>query len=465
MEQDKVDSVATHVEVADAKHVSGKHIEGSALLVNKQGGIRKLPVPSGSPNDPLNWSWKAKWAVIVCCCWFSINGLAMTSGLGSVIGVFFGMYSQQGYHVEEIALLLTLPSLCIGLGNYILLPVALAYGRRPVFLASTAILFVSTIWAATQNSYKSHLGARVLSGLTTGASESLLPLMLSEVTFLHERGKVMAVYWGIQNILTGVFTIVASYEVADLSWRWYYWVFAIMVGAGLIFAFFGAFETMFHRSMLNVDGRVVVTDEFGMSQVVSDDQAQDFLDNARANDATAGDSNVRKYAYVRRIRPWSTPVERPFHTMLMTWTQMTVSLTSPAILYVVLATSTALAGIVFMSLTYDSILQGYGWSPKSVGLINIGGLVGAFIAMAYSALVAEPLNLWLAKRNRGIHNPEHRLVALVPAFVLGFASLLMYGFTAIDATSEWPVVIAYTGFQMSFISLLITTSAFAIYNC
>lgn len=106
------------------------------------------------------------------------------------------------------------------IGNYILLPVALAYGRRPVFLASTAILLASTIWAATQNSYSSHLGARVLSGLATGASESLLPLMLSEVTFLHERGKVMAIYWGVQNILTGVFTIVASYEVADLGWRW-----------------------------------------------------------------------------------------------------------------------------------------------------------------------------------------------------------------------------------------------------
>ena len=56
MEQDKVDSVATHLEMTDAKHISGKNIEGSALLVNKQGGVRKLPVPSDSPNDPLNWS-------------------------------------------------------------------------------------------------------------------------------------------------------------------------------------------------------------------------------------------------------------------------------------------------------------------------------------------------------------------------------------------------------------------------
>ena len=56
MEEPKIGSVATHLEVADAKRLPGKHVEGSALLVNKGGGIRKLPVPSDNPNDPLNWS-------------------------------------------------------------------------------------------------------------------------------------------------------------------------------------------------------------------------------------------------------------------------------------------------------------------------------------------------------------------------------------------------------------------------
>jgi hypothetical protein len=224
----------------------------------------------------------------------------------------------------------------------------------------------------------------------------------------------------------------------------------------------GAFETMFQRSLVNVDGRVAITDEYGVTQFVPDDQAQDYLDQVDSRDTVGDVSNTPKYSYVRSIRPWSSPVEHPVRTMLMTWTQMVIALTSPAILYSVLATSTALAGLIFMSLTYDSILQGYGWSAKSVGLINIGGIVGAFLAMAYSALLAEPLNLWLAKRNRGIHTPEHRLIALVPAFVLGFASLLMYGFTSSGASSEWPVLIAYAMFQTSWISLLITTSAFAV---
>ena len=242
----------------------------------------------------------------------------------------------------------------------------------------------------------------------------------------------------------------------------YYWIFAITVGVGLLFGIFGAFETMFYRSLANVDGRVVITDQYGVTQLVPDEQAQEHLDQVDHSNTLEHAPIPPKHAYSRSIRLWSTPVKNPVRTMFVTWTQMAVALTSPAILYAVLATSTSLAGLIFMSLTYDSVLQDYGWPAKSVGLINIGGIIGAFIAMAYSTLLAEPLNLWLAKRNRGIHTPEHRLIALVPAFAIGFASLLMYGFTSTGASSEWPVLIAYSMFQTSWISLLITTSAFAV---
>jgi MFS family permease len=76
-----------------------------------------------------------------------------------------------------------------------MLPVSLAYGRPPVFLASSIILLATTIGSAAQNDYKSHLATRTLQGLATGASESLLPLMLTEVTYLHQRGKVFGLYW------------------------------------------------------------------------------------------------------------------------------------------------------------------------------------------------------------------------------------------------------------------------------
>lgn len=60
---------AEHVEAMKTPQES-HHVEGNALLINKQGEIRKVPVPSNDPNDPLNFRTWEKYAVIICCCWF-----------------------------------------------------------------------------------------------------------------------------------------------------------------------------------------------------------------------------------------------------------------------------------------------------------------------------------------------------------------------------------------------------------
>ncbi|KAJ5061977.1 major facilitator superfamily domain-containing protein [Bipolaris maydis] len=441
---------------------SDKHIEGNALLIDRLGNVRKLSIPSQDPNDPLNFRPREKWAVIFICCWFSLVSLALAGGLGSFLSVFFNMYMPQGYDAQHIAYLLTIPNLAIGLGNYIILPVSMAYGRRPVFLASTIILFVATIGAAVQSDYSSHLATRTLQGLATGASESLLPLMLTEVTFLHERGRIFGLYWMIQTISAGVFNISASYINADLGWRWYYWVFAILIGIGLVVAFFCGFETRFSRPATSIDGVVIFTDEFGVTQVVPDDQAQEYLGQAnRQVSQDAQDEPATRTMYVQKLMPWSKPHSRPAYIILMSWVRMAQSLTSPAILYVVLVTSITLSCVVDMSLTYDTVLQAKGWLPKDIGLINIGSIVGGILGSAYSVLLGERLVLWMARRDHGVHKPEHRLVVLVLPAVIAVGMLITYGFTAGGKTSWWGPVLAYTFFSTTWVTVLIVSTTFA----
>ncbi|KAK5722298.1 hypothetical protein LTR15_005527 [Elasticomyces elasticus] len=459
-EVEKCDVVATHTEYNVEDKVVGKqHIAGSALLIDRDGRVRKLPIPSSDPNDPLNWKKWEKAAVIFCCCWFSFNSLAIISSLGSVLEVFFGMYAPSGRKPGEIAMLLTLPSLCIGLGNFILLPVALAFGRRPVFIVSIIILLAAIIGAALQNSYSAHLGTRVLAGLATGATESVLPLILTEITFLADRGRIMGLYWGSQNLLTAVLSIAASYEVAALGWRWYYWVFAITIGAGLVFVLLGAFETSFQRPLANIDGQVVVTNEFGITQVMPDDQAQDYLDNSNARSGMDDGPGVPRKSYGQSLVPWSTPRPHPVRLILRTWLQMAISLTSPALLFVVLITSAALSGVIFQSLTYAKTLISVGWSPKDLGLINVGSIIASVIAMGYCALVADPLMIWLARRAHGVHEPEHRLIPMAPVLLLGFSMHILFGFSS---HSAWGTIISYTLSNAAFIAILIMSSTFAV---
>ena len=228
----------------DDKH---GHVEGNALIINKEGEIRRVPVPSDDHNDPLNFRTWEKYAVIFCCCWFSILGLSLASGLGTILNVMFEMYAPQGYSSDQIVFLITMPTLCIGLGNYIILPLALAFWRRPVFLAATVVLLAASIGSAVQDSYDAHLATRIVQELATGASESLLPLMLTEVTFLHERSCIFRLYWMVQNVLSSTINLLFSYPNHDLGLRWYYWVFVITIAVGLVFVVLGGFETQFSR--------------------------------------------------------------------------------------------------------------------------------------------------------------------------------------------------------------------------
>lgn len=53
------------------------HVAGNALLVAADGHIRNLPIPSGDPNDPLNFSRWKKAAIVVACCWFCMFMLGL----------------------------------------------------------------------------------------------------------------------------------------------------------------------------------------------------------------------------------------------------------------------------------------------------------------------------------------------------------------------------------------------------
>lgn len=103
----------------------------------------------------------------------------------------------------------------------------------------------------------------------------------------------------------------------------------------------------------------------------------------------------------------------------------------------------------------------YGWAYKSLGLINIGAIVGSVLGSAYAVFGGDWINMWLARRNRGVHKPEHHIVVLGPIAVLGFAMLLVFGFTLKGAPSSWGMVLSYTFYNMAWVAVLVISTTFA----
>lgn len=49
--------------------------------------------------------------------------------------------------------------------------------------------------------------------------------------------------------------------------------------------------------------------------------------------------------------------------------------------------------------------------------------------MFYSGYVADKLNIWLARRNKGVHIPEHHLIHLIIPCIIGAIGIITIGVT------------------------------------
>ena len=114
----KATMVADHMEMSE-KGFSDKQqpSNGDLQLINTIGEVRRIPIPSSDPNDPLNYSKWRKLGILICCCWFSIFSLVLVGGLGPILGVFIGLYAPTGKSVQQVVNLTTYPSLVMAFGK------------------------------------------------------------------------------------------------------------------------------------------------------------------------------------------------------------------------------------------------------------------------------------------------------------------------------------------------------------
>lgn len=94
--------------------------------------------------------------------------------------------------VSKVALLFSTTSLAAGVSNILWVPLAVKYGRRPVYTSSFLVFGLCCIWSARATSYSSLLGSRVIASWFSGGAECVAPLTIADVFFLHERGRMTA---------------------------------------------------------------------------------------------------------------------------------------------------------------------------------------------------------------------------------------------------------------------------------
>lgn len=55
---------------SDDKDSFKSDVNGDVVLIDSDGNVRRLPIPTNDPNDPLNFPRWKKFVILGCCCWF-----------------------------------------------------------------------------------------------------------------------------------------------------------------------------------------------------------------------------------------------------------------------------------------------------------------------------------------------------------------------------------------------------------
>jgi len=169
----------------------------------------------------------------------------MASGITAILPIVQAEYGGDPKTND----LVTWPAFFMGVGNLLAIPVALAVGRRPVYLMSTIVLAFGCLWCAKSTSLASHIAGRDVMSIAAGQAEALSPLIIQELFYLHERGHVIAWFCALQTLGTASLIVSSSYLATDLGWRWWYGVFGCLSGAIALLSIFFVVETKYVRTL------------------------------------------------------------------------------------------------------------------------------------------------------------------------------------------------------------------------
>ncbi|KAL6703650.1 hypothetical protein ACN47E_009424 [Coniothyrium glycines] len=446
-----------------------------------------VPQPSDDPNDPLNWS---TWWKIACIT--STSMVTFTQGFGplALAPMFPALMETFNTDLAGAVRFTGICILILGFSNFIWVPISTSFGRRPVFLISQLINIGTSIWRAKSNTYASFMGACIVNGIGAGPAETIMPEVIADIFFLHDRGKWNTLYWVVYmgSLMAG--PIVSGSMTETVGFRSFWWLNTGILILSFLMVVFMFPETRFKRHMpelahqtkaSSLDEKIKVTGhedasssdaEKDPNQIKQVATAESVLPNTTG--LTASETAARD-PYLGRGKPakwqWKVfqPNANPFRSILLDlWTPWKL-FAFPIVEFAAFVVSWSCSSFLTINLTQSQVLAAppYNMKPMTVGFTNFAIMVGAFIGL----FTAGPLSDWVSarstKRNNGIREPEMRLPAMIPYVIIMFIGNIV---VAVGYERHWPweaiVIIGYTcaGIQVAALPGIVSTYAVDSYK-
>ncbi|KAL9598477.1 MAG: hypothetical protein Q9179_003900 [Wetmoreana sp. 5 TL-2023] len=352
----------------------------------------------------------------------------------------------------ETALLTGYHLCAVGVAGFIFVASARIWGKRHLYLLGTVLIIVSSAWGGavgtkartgdtqvsfySRPNYASLLWARVVQGIGLAPFEALVNASVGDLYFVHQRGLRMA----LSNLALfggAFFTPVLVGKITHtIGWEWSFYLIAIFAGVLFPLVFFFVPETAFIRSR---------------DQTLSDDSVhclneQHELSTTKGSNGgpTSDKSNpasFEKHSFPTAILPRKATFAEsllPFNGRKSSDNFFKLLLRPfplffhPAVLWACLIQGTLIGWAVMIGVVLAAIFLGppLWFNEVETGYMYVGPFVGAVVGFIVSGLLADWSTKLMIKRNKGVYEPEFRIVLVLVQLVFGCAGLYGFGITA-----------------------------------
>ncbi|KAK2032977.1 major facilitator superfamily transporter [Colletotrichum zoysiae] len=447
-------------------------VVGSSKLFDGD-NIRFVPMPTPDPKDPLNLPTWRKWSAIAALCFFGSLALSAEFIVGALVPVFVLEYSGIDPHIlsqidigalnkpgevnldpikilaglggpplYQVALLASVPLLVNGLSSYLLVPLSIAIGRRPVLLLSGFLAWTGGLWAGFSQGLGSHLAARCFQGFGAGAVEALIPLIIQDMMFIHQRNQAISSVGASQGLLVVSLGIASPLIVSRLTWRFIYWITS---GVGVL-AWIGLILLVPETRWIRSDDELAGKEVYPLRPGETRPRIDEVTYRPRSNWDEFG---IMNYGYEWKEARKST-IDM-FKTTLF-----------PNIIWVIIINSILVSLQGALSQVASSLLIAAGWKFETLGFIVIPILVASPFIWFFGGYVADWISNFIAKRNGGQREPEAHLISLIFPILASIVGPILFGYAG-EHIRELPSIVVLVSIFLVGFGLLTANTIFAVY--
>ncbi|OOF91810.1 hypothetical protein ASPCADRAFT_399706 [Aspergillus carbonarius ITEM 5010] len=318
----------------------------------------------------------------------------------------------------------------LAMGCVLFIPLAKKFGRRPVYIVSTALMLVTSFWLAKLRTLAELYAANFLQGLAGATNESIVQITIADLFFVHHRGGMNGLYMTMVMIGSFLTPMAAGTQATRQGWRASYRTLGIF--DAILFVLFVVFyeETKYTRVISGIDSSPEITVDN-----VKADCKRDIDRPTSRTETNPTPPDHHGLDYTIPMKTWkqrfalitytSEPIlpyfYRPFFVLA----------SFPAVLFCAMQYAFGVVWLTILSSVLSLVfpLPPYRFTSEQIGFMSVGPFVGNLIGSIYGGFLGDWSILFFAKRNKGYYEPEMRLYILhLPALTLA-GGLIMFGAT------------------------------------